>query len=185
MNHHTYEEWLFADLGRKRPEKGDLPLTLEQKAALQEHLQTCESCRLLAAAWREVETDLWDAPMAEPAPGFTSRWQATLLIERKRLERRQSLAMLAFVVGAVVLLVGSLVVLSLPALRSPTMVVVAWFYQLAGLYSLVDTGQAILRGLLDGFTLPVLILAAGIFSQISVLWVVSYRLLMRPRRVQP
>ncbi len=184
MNHQTFEEWLFTDLGRKRPEKGDLPLTLEQKEALQEHLQTCESCRLLAAAWREVETNLWDAPLIEPAPGFTSRWQAAFLVERKRLERRQSLAMLAFVVGMVVLLISSLVILSLPALRSPTMVVVAWFYQLAGLYSLVDTGQAILGGLLDGFSLPILILAAGLFSQLSVLWVVSYRLLMRPRRVQ-
>jgi hypothetical protein len=182
MNHKTFEDWLFTDL--EQPED---TLNREQSQRLHAHLETCESCQQLALSWRAVELDLKAAPMAAPAPGFTSRWEARLMAERKRLERRQSLAILGFSVAGAVLLLGSLLLLAWPWLQSPSVVLWGWLYRLLTLTSVVSTVGDILATMFQSVTGLVSpgwwILIAGLVCELAVLWVVSFRLLTNPRRI--
>jgi anti-sigma factor RsiW len=159
----------------------------QQKAALQEHLEECDSCRLLSSAWQEVEARLQIAPMEEPQPGFTSRWQARLLLERKRLERRQSMAFLTFNIGGAVILLASLLIWLWPALRSPGEFLVVWSYRISSWLTLANVADGVVSALLrtiTGLIPPVWwVLFAGLLCLLVVLWVVSYQLLLNPRRV--
>lgn len=184
MNHQEYEAWLFASLEQDRKDQGVEPLTPEQQAALGQHLSDCDSCRQLAEAWQVVESEIRQAPQVAPAPGFTSRWQETLLAERRRLERRQTLAMLAFVAGAVVLLTGSLAVLTLPAIQRPVNLFWAWLYEVLSLVEVMDTAGDIGRALLISLPLPAWILFVGLVTELAVLWLVSLRVLTQPRSVE-
>ena len=100
-NHLLIEEWLLSAAN----------LTPQEHAQLQEHLNSCEFCRQLSAAWQEVEVQLKAAPTRSPEPGFTLRWQSRLAQEQQRRQRLQTATMLAFGVGvalSLVLLLGLL-----------------------------------------------------------------------------
>lgn len=181
--HQVFEGWLFSKLERSRAGQGVEPLSPEQEIALEQHLQTCESCRMLAAAWPELEGEMRQTPVLEPAPGFSSRWLAIELADRRRLERRQALASLAFTMGAAVLLGGSLLILSLPVLRTPANLFWAWVYEILNLVSWMDTVQEIGSGLARSLPVTTWVLLAGLVSQLAVLWVVSLRVITNPRRV--
>ncbi|MEW5869301.1 MAG: hypothetical protein AB1894_08505 [Chloroflexota bacterium] len=183
MNHKLYEEWLFTSL---EPAEADA-LSAEQAASLQAHLQECQGCQQLADAWQAVETRLSKPVMFAPPPGFTSRWQARLEADRRQLERRQSLAMLAFGSLAVMLVLGSLLILLWPWLRSPNVLVWAGLYRAFTLYSIADAIQEFLepfmRTAADIVPLTWWVFFAGILTELGVLWVVSYRMLTNPRRI--
>ena len=181
MKHRPFEDWLFAD------DQMDDILPSRDTAALEEHLQSCSSCRDLAGAWRGVESQLRMAPSVAPRPGFASRWQARLEAEHKRLERRQSLAVLGFNLTGAALLFGSLALLALPALESPRVLLWAWLYQFLQLLSYVFVAQDLLstliKGLASGIPLVGWVFLAGMICELAVLWVVSFRLLTKPRRI--
>jgi anti-sigma factor RsiW len=177
MNHQQFEEWLFADQ----------TLTPQEEAVLQEHLEGCESCRLLAASWREVERDLRQAPVVAPAPGFTLRWQARLEGQQRRLHRRQSVLLLGYSIAGVFLLLGSLVILLWPQLQSPGTIFYTWLYQTASLLVYLSYAGSVLSSIFRTAAniVPLVwwILMAGILSLLGVLWVVSVRMLTNPRRI--
>jgi hypothetical protein len=182
MDHQVYEDWLFIDL-----DKTEKTLTPEQEASLQEHLETCESCRLLAAAWQEMESQLSIASMLAPESGFAQRWQTRLEADLERLHRKQSVTVLAFSVGGAILLFASLGLLALPALLNPDLVIWTWLYRVFNLVSYVFDFQEIFSALFRTATgiIPsgLWVILIGLLSELGVLWVVSYRLLTNPRRI--
>jgi hypothetical protein len=186
MNHQPYQEWLFVDPGQ--PEEA---LSGEQATALRAHLDECPECRQLSFAWISVADDLQSAVHFAPAPGFTGRWQDRLaadrLYQRQHIHRRQSLVILGLSLGAAVLLFAALVFLAWPLLRSPSLLAWTYGYQLVHWASLVGATQQFLGSLLRAADIAVSplswVLAAGGLTLLSVLWVVSYRLLTQPRSI--
>ena len=177
MTHEIYETWLFSDA----------PLSPEDQVALQAHLQTCESCRHLAAAWPVVEADLRAAPLMEPRPGFSNRWLERLETERQRLQRRQALVALQFYIAGAFLLFGSLMILDWPALQSPGTLLLAWLSRMMVLFYFVGSTTNLLTSIVLAAVgqIPLLfwVLLVGITTELGVLWVVSLRLLTNPRRL--
>ncbi len=182
MNHKNYEDWLFSYL---EPEDGEL--TSEQTIALEGHLKNCESCRNLSVSWREVDTVLQKKAQVSPEAGFTARWMERLEQEQQKLHRRQSLAVLGFMIGGAATLLGSLIILAWPWLDKPEVFFWSWIYRLAALVTIVDPIQEILSLVLRSAPQSIspiwLILAAGFLSELAVLWLVFYRVLTHPRRV--
>lgn len=163
MNHLPFETWLLN-------EENLLP---EQQRELQLHLRECEHCTALA----EVNLALRSVKLAEPAPGFTARFQQRLETQRA-LERRNRLA------GALVLVFGGLGLtlwLVGPWLASFIGSPAEWISAVVNfLLSLLTMAQAIsdigsiLLRILPGFIPPVawLVILSAI-SGFGLLWAVS------------
>jgi hypothetical protein len=177
MNHQPFEEWLL--LGE--------PLGPGETAELQEHLQSCETCRELSGSLQAVEQHLRAAPLEAPQPGFATRWQARLEADRQRLHRRQSLAFLAFVVAGAVLLLASLAIEVMPLLDTPGALLWIWVYRTLRLITFADVAEDLLSNVFRtaSGTIPWTgwVLFVGILTELAVLWVVSLRMLTNPRRV--
>lgn len=176
-NHLPFEDWLFSDE----------PLDSRDSRSLKEHLQACPSCSELALAWLEVESRLKGAPMLAPSPGFTARWESRFAADRLRKERRQTLYILLFSLGGAALLLAILAWLTLPALRSPEPLFWTSVYRLFSLATLADSARDTVASIFRSFSglisITWIILFAGLISELGVLWVVTLRLLTRPRRV--
>ncbi len=177
MTHETYETLLFSDA----------PLSPEDQKSLQAHLQTCQSCRQLAAAWQAVEADMRTAPLLEPQPGFSNRWLEHLEMDRQRLQRRQALAALQFYIAGAFLLFGSLLILYWPTLQSPGTLILGWLSHLMVLVYFIGSTTDLLSSIVLTAVrqIPLIwwVLLAGITTELGVLWVVSFRLLTNPRRL--
>lgn len=177
MKRHPFEEWLL----------DDNPLSVEEASALENHLQNCEPCRQLSESWKAVETELLNAPLIGPRPGFTARWQERLAAEQKALERRQSLAFLGFTIFGAILLFGSLTILAMPLLQNPELLIWAWLYRLGEVASVLHTADAffgsLFRSVFSIIPFSGWILLVGVMSEMAVLWLVSFRLITNPRRV--
>jgi hypothetical protein len=175
--HLPFEDWLLAET----------PLNAEEERALQAHLHTCEDCRRLATAWREVDRQLRTAPILAPVRGFTGRWQTRWEAERRIIHRRQTLAIMLFCLGGTGLLLASLGLLAVPLLDAPRTFVWAWIYQMMSLISLAggagDLASSLLKTMAQVIPLPGWVLFIGLFSELAVLWVVTMRILTNPRRV--
>ena len=192
MNHQQYEEWLFVNYeelaatqrGGEGPEER---LTPQQQTDLQAHLIECADCSLLAEAWQAVDTHLRDAPTLEPQPGFTSRWEARLQVERQQVQRRQTLAVLGFSAFGVILLLGSLALLILPVIQTPKALVWAGVYRLITLLSYLQLAQDVFLPFFQAAAgaVPLFgwLIVVGVLTQLGVLWVVSYRVLTNPWRI--
>jgi len=182
MNHQPFRDWLFTG-----DEPGEDVLAQQQRAELQEHLQNCESCRSMSDAWLIAEKNLQGKVMVGPKPGFTSRWETRLEVERRRIHRRQTTLVLLFSISGVVVLLATFAILIWPWLGSPSMLLWTWIYHLFTLYSYAELGQEILINLLRTATIAVpitwLIVLVGLLSELGVLWIVSFRLLTNPRRI--
>lgn len=177
MNHRLFEELAL----------GDGPLSQEQSAILKEHLEVCASCRSLAMAWEAVETQLRNTPALVPEPGFADRWQLRLEIELRRRERRQSLLVLGFSIGAAAIAFGSILILALPMLDSPKLLLWAWIYRLVGVMVYLEEMRDLIGYFAQSirFSIPLSwwILVSGLLCELAVLWVVSLRLLTNTRKV--
>ena len=177
-NHLLIEEWLLSAAN----------LTPQEHTQLQEHLNSCESCRQLSAAWQEVEVQLKAAPLRSPEPGFALRWQSRLAQEQQRRQRLQTATVLALGVGAALSLVLLLGVLALPVIRNPLPYLMVWSYQLTtSFYFLSGVGRALgtvartLFGLVPGSMWTAMLVALG---SLMVIWIVAFRKLTSPRRVE-
>jgi len=98
MKHKQYEQWILNE---------EIELTPDQKKELADHLAECSACQSLQIGWAATKELLQKAPIIQPTPGFSARWEKTL--ERKmRAEniRRYRLTWLA------VLLLASIVILA-------------------------------------------------------------------------
>lgn len=182
MNHQPFEDWLLDD-----PDQLGRSLDAQETASLRAHLETCESCRRLSLAWREVESELKVAPILAPAAGFSSRFQDRLEAEQRLLHKRQSLLVLYFLIGGAALLFGSLLILALPFIQTPNVLLWTFIYRLIGIVSIAEAAQDVLRVLFQAITgviSPVgWAILIGLMCELGVLWVVSLRWLTNPRRV--
>lgn len=182
MNHHTYEDWLFAHYDRDEE-----ALAPQQAEALREHLGSCEACRLLAHSWEAMEAQLRAEPMLGPEVGFASRWHARLEADRLRTHQRQTMTALVFSSAGVVLLLGILLFLVWPSMRSPNVFLWAGLYRLFTLYAYADAARDFISTLFQTAAgvvpLTWLVIFVGLLSELGVLWIVSYRVLTNPRRI--
>lgn len=182
MNHRKYEDLFFVsqDPQSKR-------LDPEQLAELNLHLEGCQSCQQLVTAWREVDQAFERSPIVLPETGFTSRWQRRLEADHQQIQGRQALLVLAFCLGAVVLLSGSLFLLAWPWAKTPTLVVWFWLSRIFSILSIaggIQTSVGLIINTVAGvIPLGAWILLVGLASELAVLWLVSIRLLTKPRRI--
>ena len=182
MNHRTFEDLFFVSQD-PQSEK----LDLEQLAKLNLHLEGCQSCQQLVTAWREVDQVFQRSPVVLPETGFTSRWQMRLEADRQRMHGRQALLVLAFCLGAVVLLSGSLFLLAWPWAKTPDLVAWFWISRIFTILSIAGGIRASVGIILNTVTsvIPLggWILLVGLACELAVLWLVSIRLLTKPRSI--
>lgn len=176
-DHQLFEEWLFSDK--------ELPH--HDTHTLEEHLETCDSCRQLSTSWTEAEAEIKTVPMLSPAPGFTERWQIRLAADRRKRQSKQNIAILIFsAVGAATLLIlASLMVI--PLFKSPWPFILTWAYQLATLYSISSVYGGALTVLVRSLVnlLPPLFWVALplTLGGLSLIWLLYYQKLILSRRI--
>ena len=175
--HLLFEEWLLADE----------ELAPEEVALLEQHLETCTSCQHLSQAWREVDIQMKRAPMLSPAPHFTQRWETRLIAERLKREHRQTTLIVYLCAGSLLALLGCLGIWAFPTLLSPYPLLLIWVYQItASIHYIFNVGDLILTitravtGLIPGTLWIALSVALG---SMLVLWLITYKKLISPRRV--
>ena len=165
MSHELYENWLLSEP----------PLTLEQKEELNTHLQSCPQCRKLAAGWKGALQQISAVSMAEPAPGFSERWQNSLA---ERRQRKQKMTIRWLLLGLIFAAVISLTTLVL-FLTNSIALLDWWVKSAASLERLgtwVNQAGLVLSSWFQGFppiVLPaffLLVLSAGC-TLLVVLWV--------------
>jgi uncharacterized protein YacL len=176
-NHQPFENWIFLREMINR----------EEELALQAHLRQCEHCQSLSGAMQAMEHSLKTAPVVSPSPGFSTRWLARLEENRISHQRKQTaIFTLAIIGGAIIMLVLS-VILMWPLFRAPFPYVLAVAYQLALIYSFMDTiattGIAVYKTLfkiIPPTMLVSLFLATG---GIVAIWIAAIGKFVYPRRV--
>lgn len=165
MNHRPFEDWLLAED----------PLTTDQKADLQGHLNSCPSCQAMA----EVNLALRTKKVVAPAPGFTSRFQTRLVVRRSGQRRRNMAGILILVISAVALVVGLVFPYFAWVFNSPLDMFVTWVTTLSlvvsSLLAYGKAGSVMLR-VASGF-IPVYLWVAvfTLTGLAGLLWVASIR----------
>jgi len=157
MDHLPFEDWIL----------NNEPLTSRQKQDLAAHLQECRTCTAL----REVDLALGNVRQAEPAPGFSARFQVRLAEQRQAMKRRNAIG---FSLLAVAVL-GGTAVFAFPYLQaaavSPLAFATTWLSSLAGLWAslhaLFQAGWVLLRvapGFVPAYIWVVLVLGLASWS---------------------
>ncbi len=80
MKHQPFERWIL--LGP--------PLTVQEKAEMDDHLARCPDCRTLQDGVRRAEVAVRGASLAEPREGFVTRWRIRLDQETNRRKREMA-----------------------------------------------------------------------------------------------
>ena len=171
MKHLPYDTWLF---------EGEA-LSPDRYRALAEHLEFCEHCRTLAAAWSAVEGQLISTSQIEPAPGFTQRWRASLADDRHRVGQRQlGTVLLSTTVGLVTLalLFGAQL---LPLLQPAIPAITQWFSKIVGVVAHLNLVREVFSVLLEimveGIPIVYRVVLPISLTGLSAGWIVSlYRL---------
>lgn len=167
MSHPRFEAMLF--------ERGDLEG--RERLALEQHLQECDICQRLASQWLVVEGQLQKAPMAEPAPGFTLRFQERLGLQR-RTRRTWTMIGVGIVAAVALLAVAILIGQSLLPIISPGI-----RYLLKSITSLMIFGglmQALtdfvgllIERLVANISPSTLLSYSALFSGMAVIWITT------------
>jgi len=182
MNHRKYEDMFFISQDTQSEK-----LDPERLAELNLHLEGCQSCQQLVTAWREVDQSFKRSTVVWPETGFTSRWQRRLEADRQQMYGRQALLVLTFCLGAVVLLSGSLFLLTWPWTKTPDLVAWFWISRIFSILSIaggIRTSVGLIFSTVAGvIPLGAWILLVGLASELAVLWLVSIRLITKPRRI--
>jgi anti-sigma factor RsiW len=177
FNHQYFEIRLLSDAA----------LSPDESQELQRHLQGCEACSRLAAAWSQVRAELHAAPLLAPAPGFAQRWKERHALARQRQHRRQVLFTLMFSVGGAALLFLILGLLSLPLLISPRPVLLLLVYQLTAFFSAASDAAGVTRTLvqaLGNLVPPTLWVGMGVAAAgLLVIWLAAVLRLVKIGRV--
>jgi hypothetical protein len=163
MDHRPFEGWLL----------NNQTLTAEEKRQLNIHLQGCSSCSALA----EVNLALKSVRVAEPAAGFTDRFQARLAARKQALRRKNlwGFLLLTLSVSSVLTLIAWPIITSL--LQSPVDLLSAWFYSLlsswVSLIAMAHAGLVLFKVIPD--FIPAYIWTVILFAACgwSLLWVFS------------
>ncbi|NIS79663.1 MAG: hypothetical protein GTO14_05515 [Anaerolineales bacterium] len=177
MRHQPFETWLFEQE----------ELSGQELRALNEHLKICESCSTFAVAWSAVERKLRGAPSVAPAAGFSTRWRARLLEERKVRHQRQTLSIVfALTVGLIGLwtVAGAQLTAGLQAILPD---VIAWMGQVVDVISHLNVVReiwgVILGILISGLPWIFRVGVPALLVVLAILWLSSiYRLVYLPMR---
>jgi hypothetical protein len=174
MSHQPFELWLLEDQ----------KLDPEQKRVLQAHLQTCVHCSALV----ETGLQLRSVREAEPAAGFTSRFQQRLSVYKLAERRRKFWGMILFVVGGLAVLGWFAGPVLAPLVASPAewiaLLLSYLFFIFASVQALSDVGLVLVR-VVPGFVPPFayLVLTSAL-AGVGLLWIISiWRLTYVPRGV--
>lgn len=165
MDHRPFEEWLL----------NDNHLTPEQTRDLRGHVRNCPSCAALARA----NLSLRAAPVTVPATGFTLRFQARLVAQRK-VERRRSMVglFLLAVIGMGVIGLVALPYLSYLRLE-PWQVLLAWVNELIYIAFTLRTisivGNTVFNVVASLIPPYAWVLSAALLAVVGALWNVSFR----------
>lgn len=179
MNHSPFQDWIFDD-----PEQ----LTQAQSAELHRHVLECADCRTLSQALTGMERSMRRQPVLAPEQGFASRWQSRLQADRALRHRRQTRLAFGISLACLVTLFGGLMLYLWPWLNSFEALVWAILYQFYWVYQVLAAVGEFATRLLVAVSLVIppalLILAVGMAFELGVLWIVSFRLLTNPRRIE-
>ncbi len=113
MNHQPFETWII----------DDLPLDKQQQTELEEHLRDCQSCKTLQLSWETAKHKIKSAPVKQPSPGFSMRWQASLKERREAEARSQSRTLFIWIGSLVAVSIITFGVIALPELSFISMVI--------------------------------------------------------------
>ena len=176
-NHLPFEDWLLSEEA----------LTQDESQTLQEHLNDCETCRLLAEALRAVDQELRAASATSPAPGFVNRWQARLEADRLRLYRVQTFFVMMLSIGGAMSLLALLAWVLYPLVRFPLPVLLAAGYELTSTLTFAavigDAFLTVLRTLV-GVIPPTQWAAIWVaLAGLGALWIIALQRLTVPRRI--
>jgi hypothetical protein len=175
MNHQPFRDRLLSE------EK----LSTEQILQMQEHLQSCESCRQTEVAWLEVESAFHKIPNVQPAPGFTNRWQTRLVEYKERKQKRIGWITIGFTVVIIISLLSILITQLWSLTQAPGPYLAEWFARIFNLVAIFLTLQDMFRSFSG--TIPLYIIGmtflVGIVSFMSVLWLATFRKLSLVRRI--
>lgn len=178
MNHQLFENWLASEE----------PLLPDQVSSLQEHLQSCTSCRQLETALSGLDELFQRATQVTPVLGFAGRWLERMEAERRIRHRRQTWWFLSNTAGVAAILLVFLLFQLVDVFQSPVQLLFVWFYRLASFISLLGSAREILALIMKTVpgmvSLPGWILSVGLLSLISVLWIVTYQQITSPRRMR-
>jgi hypothetical protein len=175
MNHQPFRDWLLSE------EK----LSSDQIQEMQEHLQSCETCRQTEVAWLEVESTFHNVPHVKPAPGFTNRWQTQLAEYLDRKQKRRGWMIIGFTGLIIISLLVLLVTQLLSLLQAPGAYLAVWFTRLFGMVSIFYTLKDIFSsfsGNIPIYTFIGMFFLVGIISFMSVLWLATYKKFSMARR---
>jgi hypothetical protein len=175
MSHQPFETWIFTQED----------LTPEQAQELQEHLQECDQCYGLAAAWRHVEPLIVIPPMVAPEPGFVARWQLRLEKERLSLQRRQSLLVFVLGAGSAFVFLAMMAAMVLFRFNSPLDWLLALASQVISLLFMADTVRQIYGVLLSTVPLGWWVAGWAAIFALCLLWVYSLQKAATNRRHIP
>jgi hypothetical protein len=145
----------------------------EEREALQQHRQQCESCDRLARSWKRIESVLDTAPFARPAEGFAQRFQQNLAARKAAAHKRQARKFLLIlgITFAVSILAGSVYFYSI---NPPQFLLTQVFRTAANVLVTVENIKIISSTFL-GFTpgaifLPILMVSASALGGFALLW---------------
>jgi hypothetical protein len=176
MNHQPFREWLLSD---------DY-LTVEQTIALKDHINTCESCRHIDSAWKELESAMQKVQQVDPASGFTTRWRIHLNDYQHHQKQRRGWMTIGFTSIIVISLLIILITQIWSLVQSPSSYLVIWLTRLVSLVTIYYTLQNMITsytGIIGIYTFVGLFFLIGIISFMSVLWLTAYRKLSMARRL--
>jgi len=167
MKHQPFDMWLFEEEA----------LSPDQGRALAEHLESCEHCRTLAAAWSAVEGQILSTSQIEPAPGFTQRWRVRLADDNRRSGQRQlGAVLLSMTVGLVTLtlLFGAQL---LPLLKPAIPIITQWFSKIVGVIGHLNLVREILgvlfKIMVEDIPMVYRVALPISLAGLSALWIVS------------
>lgn len=104
MNHQPFESWIL----------DEEPLSKQQLSELESHLISCQSCKSLQESWLIAKHQIKSAPVKQPAPGFSMRWQSSLKERREAEERAQSRTLFIWFGCIIAVLLIALAVITMP-----------------------------------------------------------------------
>ncbi len=175
LTHPPFNRWLLS---------GE-PLSPEQNAILQEHLRYCPECSQLQAAWGEVQFRLHSAGEVSPVPGFVSRFQQRLALQRVKRQRRNVWVLFLGAAGMALVILSFFFWQIVGVFSSPASLlsglVYLWTYVFVFTERMTDVLGSAAR-FLPSITLFGLVFLVGFCTLMSVLWLVTYRQLTHGRR---
>ncbi|GAB4470281.1 MAG: hypothetical protein Kow0088_03000 [Anaerolineales bacterium] len=169
MNHRFFEERLFVDA----------PLPDDEQRLLEQHLQTCERCQALRAAWQETEVELKLGQWVTPPAGFAQRWREHYRRQTILAQQRRALILFAFTSFLAALFVLPFFALVLSPAQPLWLRVVIALYNLSALLPIVEGVSTFLVTFIRAMgqlLTPSLEIALGIaFGGLIVIWLAMLR----------